>query len=90
MIRICSLICRSDNDAMTSKVPAVNKVLNHFCHQMSEELLIIQAFQKLSTLIGVAFPYTRVATCVSLRIYYLFACRSGQCRLKVDAADAFN
>ena len=34
MITISSLICRSDEDALASKVPAVNKVLKHFCHQM--------------------------------------------------------
>ena len=32
---ISSLICRSDDDALARKVPAVNTVLNHFRQQMS-------------------------------------------------------
>ena len=35
MITIYSVISRSDDEALASKVSAVNKVLKHFGHQMS-------------------------------------------------------
>ena len=35
IITISSLICISDDDNLASKVPAVNKVLKHFCHKLS-------------------------------------------------------
>ena len=35
MITISSLISRSDDEALASKVPAVNKVLKQFCQQMA-------------------------------------------------------